>query len=141
MLDGQEGCASGVGWYLSENMNQAFFEIDNKSREDLKESFEEQGRQVRNICDMLGKDLAGYCMRRYSSLMNVFVAQDPELLSLYCSSKALKGVERDCFFSIRARLDNTARAKVAELNPEFVPDYADPNVDVIYPSLPAPALR
>jgi len=142
VLDGQEGCASGIGWYLSENVNAAFrtTSLENGSGE-LSRRFEEQGKQVREICDMLGEDLAGYCMRRYSSLMNVFIAQDPEMLTLYCSSNALTGVERDCFFSVRARLDLAARAKVAELNPEFVPDYADPNVAVIYPSLPAPELR
>ena len=141
ILDGQEGCASGVGWFLSENMNDAFKTMSIKNQTDeVKENFEKQGSIIRAICEKLGENLAGYCMRRYSSLINVLVVQDPKLLTLYCSSKALIGLERDCFFSVRARLDDATREKVAKLNLEIVPDYADPNVAIIYPSLPAPAL-
>ena len=140
VLDARESCASGVGWYLSENMNEAFMTLNPKDTAGVDQRFDQQGRQVRVVCDMLGVDLSGYCMRRYSSLINVKVAQNAELLSIYCSSPALAGVERDCFFSVRNRLDQPTRERIAARHPDFVPDFADPKVAEIYPSMPAPSL-
>ena len=140
VLNAREGCASGVGWYLSEHFGHDSGVVNaRKGSSKFDTLASEMISKVREACNATGEDLAGYCLRRYSSLLNLDIAQDPILLTRFCNNPAMAGAERDCLFAARNRTSQAAKEKVAELNPKFAPDQA--TAQEMYPSEIPPALN
>jgi hypothetical protein len=136
ILDAREACASGVGWYLSELAGNKFREM---YIEGGPSNYSDLLYYIRDACEAGGEEIAGFCMRRMFSLVDITVIQNAERATKFCRREGIGPWSRDCFMAFRFRQSQEVIDDVIRLNSDLVPDLATQKRK--YPSEPVMTLE
>jgi len=139
VVDAREGCASGVGWYLSEFEGDAVRAAITREGDSRRVAYGQVFDNVRSVCELAGEELGGFCMRRFFSLVDVRIMQDVDNATAFCRNDRSGPWQRDCFTGFRFRQSQELKEAIAERNADVVPDLAE--LPMMYPSEPIPSIE